>query len=179
MRWTSTIVKWWRTVGQRKRWGLASLGVALLAVLVWLVWPQEPEPRARQYLDFTACLLTDDNGLTGPQARPVWAGMQRASLATHAKVEYLVVRGPQTVDNASTFLTSLAQGQCHLLFAVGKAPTGSVAANATKFPRTRFVVVGGNPVESRDNLVILKERSSDAVTSAVDDLITDAVEEFD
>ena len=46
-------------------------------------------PRARQYLAFNACLLTGSRGLAGPQAAQAWAGMQDASLATRAKVEYL------------------------------------------------------------------------------------------
>jgi len=46
-------------------------------------------PRARQYLAFTACLLTGSRGLAGAKGAEAWAGMQAASLATRAKVEYL------------------------------------------------------------------------------------------
>src|ERR1700761_9200785 len=90
------------TVGWMRRWWWAGVAaVVVVAGLVpWLVWPSTPAPRARVYKAFTACLLTDSRGIAGPQAAPVWAGMQKASLATHVKVEYLAVVGPDTVDNA-------------------------------------------------------------------------------
>jgi hypothetical protein len=122
---------------RRARWLPVAAGLVVPALLVWALWPtpkQTEQPRARQYLDFTACLLTDADGVTGAQAAPVWAGMQDASQATHAKVQYLSVSGPQTVENAMPFLNSLAQGHCDLVVAVGDAPVAAVRAGAGKFP---------------------------------------------
>jgi hypothetical protein len=58
-----------------------------------------PAARARSYTDFQACLLAGDRGLADPAAAPLWAGMQQASLATHAKVSYLTVAGPRAPDH--------------------------------------------------------------------------------
>jgi basic membrane lipoprotein Med (substrate-binding protein (PBP1-ABC) superfamily) len=87
--------------------------------------------------------LTDERGITGQEAAPVWAGMQDASLATRAKVQYVSVSGSQTADGAVPFLSSLAQGRCDRVFAVGAVPVGAVAKSAAQFPKVRFVVVGG------------------------------------
>jgi|tagenome__1003787_1003787.scaffolds.fasta_scaffold20883317_2 basic membrane lipoprotein Med (substrate-binding protein (PBP1-ABC) superfamily) len=119
----------------------AALLVAIAAT-VWLAWPTDPAPRARAYLDYTACLLTDDHGVAGAAGAPVWAGMQKASADTRAKVQYASVAGPQTADNAVPFLTGLAQSRCDLVLAVGDGPVGAVGRVAARFPRTRFVVVG-------------------------------------
>lgn len=129
----------------RRRLATAGVLVLLVAGLVWALWPapQPPEPpRARQYLAYTACLLTDDHGTQGPAAAPVWAGMQDASLATRAKVQFLVVTGPQTAENAAPFVASLAQSHCDLVFAAGRAPSAGVRRSAPTFPRVRFFLVG-------------------------------------
>src|SRR5574342_1170852 len=127
-----------------RRWWLAGgAGAAALAVgLAWLLWPASapspPASRERQYLEFTACLLTDAQGVTGPLAAPVWAGMQDASLATRAKVQFLAVAGPQTPHNAGLFATSLAQGGCRLVFAAGELPVSGVEDAAPHFPLVSF-----------------------------------------
>lgn len=126
------------------------IALAIVAALaaggaaIWLLQPEpaaEP-PRARQYLDFTACLLTDEHGIQSPQAAPIWAGMQDASLATHAKIQYLSVTGPQTVDNAAAFLASLTQRHCNLVFATGDTPVTATRENAAKYPTVGFYIVG-------------------------------------
>jgi basic membrane lipoprotein Med (substrate-binding protein (PBP1-ABC) superfamily) len=130
-----------------RRWWL--IGAALLAVvglgLGWLFWPARTheDPRARPYLEFTACLLTDSSGVAGTAGAPVWAGMQNASLATGVKVQFLAVVGPQTPENAVTFLNSLAQARCDLIFAAGELPVAAVGLGAGAFPNGRFYVVGG------------------------------------
>jgi hypothetical protein len=97
---------WLRRRTATQRWLLVTGSALVVAVAVgWAVWPSQPAPRARQYLEFTACLLTDDHGITGPEAAPVWAGMQEASLATRAKVQFASVVGRQSVENAVPFLT--------------------------------------------------------------------------
>jgi hypothetical protein len=136
------------TVLQRWLAGAAAALIVAIALTVAL-WPDErPEPsREREYLQFTACLLTPQDGVRDPAAVPVWAAMQDASLQTRAKVQYLEVTGEQTADNAVTFLNSLAQGGCDLVFAAGDLPVQAVALGAKTFPGKRFVTVGGSAPE--------------------------------
>jgi hypothetical protein len=153
----------------QRRWWL--VGVSVLAVvglgLGWLLWPARmPEqPRARQYLEFTACLLTDSSGVAGRVAAPVWTGMQNASLATGAKAQYLAVAGPQTPENAVTFLNSLAQGHCNLIFAAGEVPVAAVGMGAGAFPNGRFYVVGGG--RSTANVTRIDADVSSAVAKVI------------
>ncbi|MER7995883.1 hypothetical protein [Micromonospora chalcea] len=54
---------------------MAALGLFLAAVATtWMLWP-DPEPRQREYLNATACLLTDHAGVSDDAAKPVWAAM--------------------------------------------------------------------------------------------------------
>jgi basic membrane lipoprotein Med (substrate-binding protein (PBP1-ABC) superfamily) len=135
------------TVRRRPRtvalWAVAV--VVIFAGGLWFWWPAPapPPPRARPYLDFTACLLTDDQGIAGPSA-PVWAGLQDASLATRAKVQYLAVPGPQTESNALPFANSLAQRQCDLIFAAGVAPVAAARAVAPGYPAIHFYLVAAS-----------------------------------
>lgn len=134
-----------RALQRKWRW-IASGGAALAIALTWILWPAPPipePPRARQYLQFTACLLTNQSGVTGESAAPVWAGMQDASLQTLAKVQYLAITGPQTADNGVTFLNSQAQAGCDLLFAAGDVAVATVDQAAAQFPQKRFYPVAG------------------------------------
>jgi hypothetical protein len=173
-------------LGRRPRW-LAAGAAAVLVIgglLAWAVWPESEEPpRARQYLDFTACLLTPAAGTADPAAAPVWQGMQDASLATRAKVQYLAVTGPQTADNAATFLPSLAQGGCDLVFAAGAAPVGAVALIADRFPAVRFYAVGSarptSGAKDANNVTTITLESADGVRERVAGVVRAAVGEID
>jgi hypothetical protein len=139
-------VVWWKrfTVAQRRLAGSgAALVVAIVLTVVFWPSPTPAPPREREYLEFTACLLTPERGVTDPAAAPVWAAMQDASLKTRAKVQYLQITGAQTPENAVTFLNSLAQGGCNLIFAAGELPVQALGAGAKTFPAKRFVAVGG------------------------------------
>jgi basic membrane lipoprotein Med (substrate-binding protein (PBP1-ABC) superfamily) len=131
----------WMASG-RTRWYLAGAAGAVLALLLtWILWPtSEPAPRERRYRDVTACLLTDGEGITGPVAAPVWAGMQEASVRTLAQVQFVAVPDER---NAAPYLAGLAQGSCDVVVAVGEGPLGAVAESAGRFPSVRFVVVDG------------------------------------
>jgi hypothetical protein len=143
-------------------------------VATWLFWPVGPPPpdppRARAYLQYTACLLTGERGVNDPAAAPVWAGLQDASLATHAKVQYLAIVGPQTVDNGLTFLNNLAQTGCDLVFAAGDT---TVDKGAATFPHTRFLPIG--PAKPGANVSPIGDQGADKIRSAVSDALTAAV----
>lgn len=152
-----------------RRWqlGLAVLAGALLVVVAVVLLRDDPEPapRERRYADRTACLLTDDRGVTGGQAKAAWDGMQRASLATRVKVQYLAVTGDPTVANASAFLNTLGLQKCDLVVAVGKPQVEAVREAVDRFPGTRYVVIGGASIER-----VTSVTSTDlaAITSATD-----------
>nr|MDT0658574.1 hypothetical protein [Micromonospora sp. DSM 115978] len=146
------------------------------AVLAWVFWPDPaPEPRAREYRDVTACLLTGEAGVDGPEAAPVWAGMQEASLSTAAKVQYLEVSGPQTAENAEGYLASLIQSRCDLVLAVGDAQTAALTARAGQYPDDRFVLIGGG--QSASNVSVVDSGDSELIRVTVRNLVTEAVGE--
>jgi hypothetical protein len=153
-------------------WGVAATLAAVLAVLV--MWPSpRPAPRARPYLAFTACLLTDGQGLAGSAAGPVWAGMQDASLATRAKVQYLPTVGVADVAGVLPYLASLAQRHCDLIVAVGAAQVAAVDAAAEKYPDTRFVTVGG--ARPGPNVTVVDGSSAPQVRKRISSLVRAAV----
>ncbi|MFF7383328.1 BMP family ABC transporter substrate-binding protein [Streptomyces griseoluteus] len=133
----------------RRAWIAA--GAVLLVAVAAVIWVQlaggqdgPPDTRARQYKEFDACLLTGDTGIArGTDAASAWRGMQRASLETRARINYVPVTGAQSVANTQPFLNSLMQRHCGVLVAVG-APQARVArAAAAEHPEVRFVVVEG------------------------------------
>jgi basic membrane lipoprotein Med (substrate-binding protein (PBP1-ABC) superfamily) len=152
----------------RRRWLAASglVAAAVLGMAVWALWPSSgPAPRARTYLAFTACLLTDDRGVAGAAGEPVWAGMQDASLATGVKVQYLPAVGATGAGEVSPYLASLVQRHCDLVVAVGAGPVAAVASDARSYPHTRFVAVGKAP--SASNVVVVDEPSAARVRERV------------
>jgi basic membrane lipoprotein Med (substrate-binding protein (PBP1-ABC) superfamily) len=159
-----------------RRWWLGgALGALLVtAVLVWALGPSsEPQPRARQYLAFTACLLTGADDIAGADAAPVWAGMQDASAQTRAKVEYLSVSGPATKENAGPFLASLVSRHCDVVLVVGSAQVAAAGDIASTTPAVRFVVVGGD-LGGR-NVTRIDRSSPEKVRTAVRDAVVSAV----
>ena len=164
----------------RRGW-LAAGGVAAACVLVAVLLivllagggnPPAGTGRARQYLAFNACLLTDAHGLAGIQAAQAWAGMQSASLATHVKVEYLPVAGAQTAGAARPYLASLIQRHCNVVIAAGAAPVSAVAADASRFKSIRFAVIGGHA--TAPNVTALSTQTT-RIKPAVDQVVTTAV----
>jgi basic membrane lipoprotein Med (substrate-binding protein (PBP1-ABC) superfamily) len=165
---------WWAGLSRRARMiTLAGAAVVVAGcVAVGVVVSLPPAPRARQYLAFTACLLTDARGLNGQPAATAWAGMEDASLATHAKAEYLPVMSGPTAADAAPFLASLTARQCKVVIAAGPAPSAAVAARARQYPAIRFAVVGG---KATGRNVTELTGSASTVRSSVDSLVTAAV----
>jgi basic membrane lipoprotein Med (substrate-binding protein (PBP1-ABC) superfamily) len=155
-----------RNVSRRVRWigGGVLLAVAVATTLVVVLanrGRQLPPPRARQYRDVDACLLTGPGGLADPQAGAVWAGMQDASLATKARVSYLSVVGPETEAAALPFAQSLIQRHCTVILAVGPVEVGAVAKEAPRYLAVKFVLIGGSGAGS--NVSVVPAGSKDEV----------------
>jgi basic membrane lipoprotein Med (substrate-binding protein (PBP1-ABC) superfamily) len=135
----------------RRRWAWPAIagGAVLVALVIWAVLPSSPPapaaPRARQYVDFDACLLTDSGGIGSPAAASAWAGLQDVSAATSVRVSFLPVVGPQTEANAVPYLGSLIARHCRVIVAVGLAPVAAVSAEAAKYPTVPMVVVAADP----------------------------------
>ncbi|MFJ1653382.1 BMP family ABC transporter substrate-binding protein [Streptomyces sp. NPDC088337] len=118
-----------------------------------------PDPRARQYQDVDACLLTGETGIGQGTAASVWEGMQKASLETSARVTYVPVMGEQSAANAQPFLNGLIQRQCDVVVAVGASQVQVTKAAAGKHTAVRFVVVDEAPGAKADragNLTVAK-----------------------
>jgi basic membrane lipoprotein Med (substrate-binding protein (PBP1-ABC) superfamily) len=159
-------------VGRRVLLG-AVVAVAV-GFTVWTLWPSaRPAPRARSYLAFTACLLTDAQGVTGAAARPVWAGMQDASLATRAKVQYLPAMAATRTADVLPYLASLVQRHCDVVVTVGPAQVDAVTTVAGRYPDVRFVVVGRAP--AGPNVTVIDTASAQQVRDRVSALIRAAV----
>ncbi|GAB2568579.1 hypothetical protein Aab01nite_44680 [Paractinoplanes abujensis] len=120
----------------------AATVAAVAGLTTWLLWPEPP--RQFEFVDATACLLTDEAGVTGAEAQPVWKAMQESSLTHRTRVQYLSVLGPRTTKNARVHLTSLAGSQCGVIVAVGRVQTDAVAESAAAFPQVRFLSVGAD-----------------------------------
>src|SRR5262249_49639538 len=115
--------------GKRRATALAATGILLIGAALWVVLDSTgPKPRAREYLAFKACLLTDAQGINGKEAAPVWAGMEKASLKPRAKVQYLPAFGPSTTANTQPSLRSLTQQRCNVIVAIGAGPVAAATA---------------------------------------------------
>jgi hypothetical protein len=87
-----------------------------------------PVPRARQYLDVSACLLTDPSGIAaGAAGAPVWSAMESASLATHVMVSYLPDTGPGDVG---PMVNTLVERKCGVIITAVAPPAAVVASLA-------------------------------------------------
>ncbi|MDQ2810643.1 MAG: hypothetical protein M3Z75_01865 [Actinomycetota bacterium] len=167
----------WPVMGTRRR-RIVTYAVTLACAAVAGVLAVQHEttvsaPRARTYLAFDACLLTRERGLAGPQAAQAWAGLQRASLATHAKVEYLPVMGAQTAGGALPVLSSLLQRNCNVIIAAGTPQIAAVDQDAARYPAVRFATIGGPSGGS--NVTVLSTATAQ-IAPAVDHLVTAAVQ---
>src|SRR6266851_438255 len=150
---------WWRALSARRRF-LTGGGAAALVLLAagLLLWPSssgDTTSGAREYLaSFTACLLTDSHGLAPTETALVWRGMENASLATQAKVEYMPVMSGSTAAAAAPYLASLLQRHCNVVVATGPAQVAAVRAQARRFPSVQFVVPG--PVLAGSHVIGLR-----------------------
>jgi basic membrane lipoprotein Med (substrate-binding protein (PBP1-ABC) superfamily) len=162
-----------RGLRELRGWRLAVAVAAVVvaaAVTVWAIMATSgPNPRVRHYLAFKACLLTDAQGVAGKEAAPVWSGMEKASLKTHAKVQNLPAFGPPTTANTQPYLRTLISQRCDVIIAVGAGPVASVVTEAPAHPKTQFVVVGD--ALAAHNLMVVAPDSKDVPTAISNILI--------
>ncbi|NUR71023.1 MAG: hypothetical protein HOU81_09390 [Hamadaea sp.] len=171
---------WARMFSGVRRWyWLAGAGLILIVIAAFVLWPRsEEEPRARQYRDVSACLLTDSAGISSSAAKPVWAGMQDASLKTLGQVRFLSIAGPQDVSNGRTFVNSLVLSRCAVIVAAGKLPVETVTEVARESPHQKFViVVAGDqtPAPGVGNVSVVSATGEDATRTAVSNAIAQAL----
>jgi hypothetical protein len=164
---------WARNWPVRRVWWVTSAVLVLIAsALAWLLFPaasQPPAPRARQYLAFTACLLTGERGIADPAAEPAWAGLQDASLATRIKVEYLPIVGPQNINNAVLYINTLTQRHCNVIVAVKGVPSAAVMREAPAHPDTVFYVFGADT--GAKNVITIDDHDPVQVRKTINHLI--------
>lgn len=121
--------------------GAATIAVVTVFVIAWVLWPRPgtaAPPRARQYLDASACLLTESSGVTpGTPGAQAWHAMESASLASHVMVSYLPDSG---AANVPVMLNTLVERRCGLIVVTG-ASRVQVTSAAKAHPAQSFILV--------------------------------------
>lgn len=142
-------------------------------------WPSSeasynPPARSRQFIAFTACLLTGPLGVAGPDAKDAWAGVQAASKATSAQTQYLAAVGAsETVGSVTPFANALVQQHCDLILAVGAVEVEVVQAVAAANPDMHFVLVAGGSAGA--NVAVVPGASTQKVVDRVASVVELAV----
>ena len=95
---------------------VAAVG-ALVTAWALLSSPSAVPPRARHYLDVSACLLTGPGGIASATAgAQAWHALQSASLASHVMVSYLPDTGRTDVP---TMINTLVERRCEVIVVTG------------------------------------------------------------
>ena len=123
------------------RAAVAAVAMAAAFITGWVLWPRPAivaVPRARQYLNVSACLLTGSNGVNpGTLGGQAWHAMESASAASHVMVSYLPGTGPAGVP---AMLNTLVERQCGVIVVTGASPI-QVTRAAKANPGRRFILV--------------------------------------
>ncbi|GAA0811415.1 hypothetical protein GCM10009524_46650 [Spirilliplanes yamanashiensis] len=88
-------------------------------------------------------------------------------------MQYLEVDGPQTREQAATYLATLVNSRCDLILSVGDAANGAVVAAAPTYTNVRFVLVGTGA--RRDNVSVVEEQEPAAISRTVEALVAEAL----
>jgi basic membrane lipoprotein Med (substrate-binding protein (PBP1-ABC) superfamily) len=155
----------WRWAG-----AVAVVVAAAVALTLYLNAGQKPVVDGGRYLAFTSCLLTDSAGLSGEPAAEAWAGLQQAARATRMQAQYLEV--PTSATDAGPYLASLVVRHCGVVVAAGPVQAAAVQADARRYAKVRFVVVGG---AARGANVVVVNGSAGEIPGQVDAQVTDAL----
>jgi basic membrane lipoprotein Med (substrate-binding protein (PBP1-ABC) superfamily) len=178
----------WRFDRERpshRRWLVSVSLAAVVAALVvgFAVWffrlsagpAYDPPVRSRQYIAFTACLLTGPAGLADSQAKRVWSGMEAASTATKAQVTYLsaAVGQSETVGVVTPFANALVEQRCGLILAVGKVEVAATQSVAAAHAGIHFVLIGDGA--AAPNVALVPSAGVSSIEARVSSLVKDAV----
>lgn len=163
----------WRSLSS-----LLALGCAAALVILLLPSHQSPEafnPRTHTYTEHSACLLTDAHGITSTTAGAAWAGMQQATKTTAERTSTLPVTGAQTLQNAETYLNTLALRGCQVIIGAGALPGQALAARATAYPHIQFIAVAdAAPTQKATNLTAVSDQEASTIAHTVEAaLVTD------
>lgn len=139
----------------RRQW-LITVGVCLPAVIAgaaWALWPdQDGEVRERRYSAETACLLTDEHGVTREPGRTAWESMREISVDSLVKVQHVAITGAQDPANALVFYNTLAVQRCTVIVAAGDLPAAALREGRSRFPGIEQVTVTGDPATVREQV---------------------------
>jgi hypothetical protein len=141
------------------RGAIVAAAAAVLFITAWMLWLRPgtvAAPRARQYLDASACLLTGAGGVTpGTPGAQAWQAMESASAASHVMVSYLPAPGSAGVP---ALLNTLVERRCGVIVVTGGSPV-QVASSAKANPGHRFILVtsatGAGPAAVPPNAVVV------------------------
>lgn len=136
--------------------------------------PTSVDPRTRISVDYSACLLTGPDGSTAQPAKAVWAGLQQAALTTSERASEQATLGAQTLDNAETYINTMALRQCRAIVAVGTLPTQAAELRADAFPSVSFVLVAvASQQTKRPNVTVIAPASAETLTASVSAVLVD------
>jgi hypothetical protein len=120
---------------------IVTVATAAAFITAWALWPGSGSvaaPRARQYLNASACLLTGSGGITpGTTGAQAWHAMESASLASHVMVSYLPSTGPADVP---AMLNTLVERRCGVIVVTGGSRI-QVTSAAKANPGRQFILV--------------------------------------
>ena len=119
----------------------AGVAVSAAVIAAWMLWPTTPAaPRARQYLNASACLLTGASGVSpGTAGAQAWSAMESASLASHVMISHLPSARAADVP---VLLNTLVERECGVIVVTG-ASQNQVTSAARANPGRRFILVTG------------------------------------
>lgn len=175
---TGALEKQSRIAGQVLLWGksrrvragvAAGLVVAVGMCVTWAVWPSDPGKtgtRARQYANFTQCLLTDAAGVNSPSARQAWAAMQQSSALTAARSQFLAIPSTAVQAEAAVYANTLIARGCDVIVAAGPVPVSAATVAAASTPGKHFVLIGDAAPEA-NTVVVASATPNPASVAAV------------
>ena len=118
---------------------------AILAVAAFLSWPEPVNTaRERPYRDYDVCLLTGELGLATSSAQKAWSALGAVSKKAEVRAFYLEVRGEQTPEHASQYVSTLVAQRCRILVTTGgKEAVGATLAKS-RYPSVFFIDAGAD-----------------------------------
>jgi basic membrane lipoprotein Med (substrate-binding protein (PBP1-ABC) superfamily) len=153
---------------------LATAAVAAVGAVALLAGHQPRsapavDPRTHVTVDYTACLLTGASGINSQPASAAWEGMQTATSITNERVANQSVIGAQTLQNATSFINTLAAQKCAVILAVSQPVVEAAEAEASTYPAIHFIAIASTilPKQAPDNIIRISAAGDHTVTQQV------------